>query len=356
MTAYLEEDRNYLKSHVTRLRKFYLRLLENKNSVIKSTINDRNCLNFINRGVLRMEKNKETRRQELYSLLGDLPDRARGISVMKIAEEEHEFYILEKLILDINGIEPVPGYFVCPKKNGGRMPAILYNHAHSGEYDVGKDELLNGRNELQKPAYAEELAKIGYAVLCIDAWAFGERRGRSESETFKEMLWTGQVMWGMMLYDSIRAVDYLTSRPDVDANRIGTMGLSMGSTMAWWIAALDTRIKVCVDLCCLTDFQTLIELHSLDAHGIYYYVPNLLKHFTTAQINSLIAPRAHLSLAGNFDILTPPTGLDRIDAELRKVYALEGVPEAWKLLRYNIAHYETAAMRAEILSFFGQWM
>ena len=130
----------------------------------------------------------------------------------------------------------------------------------------------------------------------------------------------------------------------------------MGSTMAWWVAALDTRIGVCVDICCLTDFQALIDSRGLDGHGIYYYVPSLLKHFTTAQINALIAPRAHLSLAGNFDALTPPAGLDRIDAELRQVYEAESAPEAWKLVRNDIGHFETAAMRATILSFLDQWL
>jgi dienelactone hydrolase len=163
-------------------------------------------------------------------------------------------------------------------------------------------------------------------------------------------------MWGMMVYDSLRAIDYLVSRSDVDPGRLGTMGLSMGSTMAWWVAALDTRIKVCVDICCLTDFQALIETRGLDGHGIYYYVPGLLKHFTTAQINALMAPRPHLSLAGEFDPLTPPAGLDRIDAELRGVYQREGAPEAWRLSRYRIGHFETAAMRVETLSFLERWL
>ena len=74
------------------------------------------------------------------------------------------------------------------------------------------------------------------------------------------------------------------------------------------------------------------------------------------RINALIAPRPHLSLAGNYDRLTPPAGLDRIDAELSQVYAAEGAPEAWKLLRYEIAHFETAAMRAEIVSFLERWL
>jgi len=300
--------------------------------------------------------NREARRKELFSLLGDLPDRSRKISVSRTSSEDRGFYVLEKLMLDLNGIEPVPAYFSRPKTQGGRMPALLYNHAHGGDYALGKDELILGRSGLQKPAYAEELARIGYSALCIDAWSFGERRGRSESEIFKQMLWEGKVMWGMMVYDSLRAIDYLASRPDVDADRLGTIGMSMGSTMAWWAAALDTRLKVCVDICCLTDFQALIESRGLDGHGIYYYVPDLLKHFTTAQINALIAPRAHLSLAGNYDRLTPPSGLDRIDRELRGIYGSEGATERWKLLRYETGHFETAAMRAEILDFIGRWL
>ena len=123
---------------------------------------------------------------------------------------------------------------------------------------------------------------MGYGALCIDTWAFGERRGLTEHSIFKRMLWYGQVMWGMMVYDSIRAVDYLLSRDDVDPERIATMGISMGSTMAWWTAALDTRIKVCIDICCLTDFHAIVA-RGLDSHGVYYFVPSLLKHFTTAR-------------------------------------------------------------------------
>ena len=126
---------------------------------------------------------------------------------------------------------------------------------------------------------------------------------------------------------------------------------SMGSTMAWWTAALDPRVRVCVDLCCLTDYDALIETRALEAHGVYYYVPRLLKHFTTSQINALIAPRPHLSLAGNLDKLTPPAGLDRIDRELRAVYAQAGKPEHWRLLRYEVAHQETPEMRREALAF-----
>jgi dienelactone hydrolase len=155
----------------------------------------------------------------------------------------------------------------------------------------------------------------------------------------------------MMVYDSIRALDYMATRPEIDMNRVGTLGLSMGSTMAWWLAALDERVKVCVDLCCLTDYDELIASRGLDGHGIYYYVPGLLKHFDTTAINVLIAPRPHLSLAGVFDELTPPRGLDKIDAALQEVYAAQGASDSWRLVRYATGHFETADGRAQVLRF-----
>lgn len=300
-----------------------------------------------------MAASHETKRQELYSLLGDLPDRNRPLSCKVLSTSKQQNYVLEKLVLDLNGIETVPAYFTRPL-TGGPFPCILYNHAHGGDYSIGKSELLRGRAKLQEPYYAEALASRGIAALCIDSWLFGERRGRTEIDEFKRMLWKGQVLWGMMVFDGLRALDYLCSRPDVLANRIGTFGFSMGSTMSWWLSALDERIKMCVDLCCLTDYQALLaEAAGTDAHGIYYFVPSLLKHFTTWEINALIAPRPHLSLAGLYDPSTPPAGLDRIDRELKAVYAKHNQPDAWKLLRYNQGHFESAEMRAEIMAFIG---
>jgi dienelactone hydrolase len=294
------------------------------------------------------------RRNELYDLLGDLPPLARPIAAEQLAREERPGYLLDKLVLDLNGVEPVPAYFVRPAAASGPLAAVLYNHAHGADYVLGKDELLNGREIIHEPPYADVLTGLGYSALCIDAWAFGERRGRSEGELFREMLWNGQVLWGKMVYDSLRALEYLCSRDDVDASRVATLGMSMGSTMAWWLAALDSRVKVCVDICCLTDFDALIATHALEGHGLYYFVPALRKHFTAGQINALIAPRAHLSIAGIYDRLTPPQGLDRIDSELREVYDAAGAPDRWRLSRYTVGHQETAAMRAEIIAFLQQ--
>ena len=295
-----------------------------------------------------------SRRKELYSLLGDLPARNRKIGVESRGVDTSHGYHFEKLVLDLNGLEKAPAYFIKPLGKSGRLPTVLFHHWHGGEYKLGKDEMLRPKKDV--PSWADALVAEGYAALCVDTWAFGERAVRTELDIFKDFLWHGRVMWGMMVYDSLRAMDYLVSRPDVDAGRIGTVGMSMGSTMAWWVAALDERVKVCVDICCLTDFDALLATDNLKGHGVYYYVPGLLKHFSTSQINALIAPRAHLGLAGNLDKLTPPAGLDRIDRELTEVYRKAGHPERWKMVREDVAHVETTGMRAVALAFLRRFL
>jgi acetyl esterase/lipase len=307
--------------------------------------------------MLDPDPHQDAPRKQLYSLLGDLPPRDRPISAKLVARETTDNYVREKLDLDLNGLGPVPAYVVVPRVlPTTRVPAVVFNHSHGGKYKLGKDELIEGNTYLQEPTYAELFARRGYVTIAIDHWLFGGRSGRTESSLFKEMLWKGQVLWGMMVYDSIRAVDYLVSRAEVDASRVATLGLSMGSTMAWWLAALDPRIKVTVDICCLTDFHSLIESKGLDGHGIYYYVPRLLKHFSTSDINALIAPRPHLALAGDQDKLTPPPGLDIVDREMKNIYAAHNAPEAWKLHREDVGHNETQTMRAEIERFLDRWL
>lgn len=239
----------------------------------------------------------EDLRQTLWSLLGELPDRSGEVNGELTDSIQHLGFVEERWTLDLNGEQPVPAILLIPKSanTDNPNPAVLYNHAHGGLYWLGKEELLQGRPSLQK-AWGPQLCEMGYTVLCIDTWAFGERATETESSLFKRMLWLGQVLWGRMVFDNIRALDWLCQRDDVDTSRIASMGISMGSTMAWWHAALDERIRLCIELCCLTDFDTLVNEGGLDGHGVYYYVPNLLLHASTADICSLIAPRPHLSL------------------------------------------------------------
>jgi hypothetical protein len=126
----------------------------------------------------------------------------------------------------------------------------------------------------------------------------------------------------------------------------------MGATKAWWLAALDPRVRLTIDVCCLTDFESLIEAHGLSGHGIFYFVPSLLKHFDTAQINALIVPRAHLSVNGRKDPLTPPAGAEKIREQLLPLYRTYGREKDCLIELFDCAHEELPELRKQIL----EWM
>src|SRR6185369_2619740 len=98
-------------------------------------------------------------------------------------------------------------------------------------------------------------------------------------------------------------------------------------------------------LCCLTDYEELIKIDNLRGHGIYYFVPSLLKHFQAQEINELIVPRAHLSLNGRQDQLTPPAGVERIRDHLLPLYRQHGREEDCRVELFDCGHQETPEMR-----------
>jgi Acetyl xylan esterase (AXE1) len=157
-----------------------------------------------------------------------------------------------------------------------------------------------------------------------------------------------------MMFDELRALNYLASRTEVDPARLGAFGISMGATKAWWLAALDPRVRAAMDVCCLTNYQSLIDAGGLSKHGVYYFVPGLLKHFDTFQINELIVPRAHLSVNGRRDGLTPPAGVELVRDQLLRRYRTYGKAEDCKIELLDCAHEELPEMRREILAWMDQ--
>jgi dipeptidyl aminopeptidase/acylaminoacyl peptidase len=138
----------------------------------------------------------------------------------------------------------------------------------------------------------------------------------------------------MMLRDEQIALDYLASRPEVDPERIGAQGMSMGSTRSWWLAAIDDRIKAVVGVACFTRYQDLIAIRELRAHGIYYFVPGLLKHFDTEGVMALVAPRPFLALTGDRDAGSPPEGMKNLEQILAKFYRLYGKSDSFRSVIY----------------------
>ena len=298
---------------------------------------------------------QERRRRELWGVLGDLPWNHKSAPPQRVRTEKHDGYTLERWVLDLNGVEPVPALLLIPDHRQNPAPGLLFIHWHAGQYDLGKEELLRGTSV--QPPYAPVCAEKGLVTLAIDSWCFGERKHdangkRGEEDTFKEMLWRGRVLFGMMMLDEFRALDFLAGRPEVDPSRLGAFGMSMGATKAWWLAALDPRVRLTIDVCCLTDFESHIEAHGLSGHGIFYYVPSLLKHFDTAQINALIVPRAHLSVNGRKDPLTPPAGVEKIREQLLPLYRTYGREKDCLIELFDCAHEELPEMRKQIL----EWM
>jgi hypothetical protein len=297
---------------------------------------------------------QQTQRKKLLTLLGDLPTTHKPTPPRLIRKEQHTGYTLEHLEFDFNGMEPVPGILLVPEKRKKKAPCMLYCHAHFGTYAIGKDELLNGRSVMG--AYAPVYAEKGILTLAIDSWCFGQRNTNTEMDTFKKMLWDGQTLFGMMLFDEMKALDYLLSRPEADASRVGVFGLSMGATKAWWLSALDTRITTCMDLCCMTDFDELIKENNLKGHGIYYYVPSLLKYFETKTINELIVPRPHVSLNGRRDELTPPHGVEKVRDHLIPLYKQHGNLEDCRVELFECGHEELPEMRQIILKWLDKYL
>lgn len=312
------------------------------------------------------ESQKAQVRQILRECFGALPPRHLD-SVQLLRREMRATYTIEYFTF-FNGLDAwVPGIILLPRNRLRRAPAILYQHYHGGEYQHGKDELFKP-NWVDSLGPGEVLVQQGYVVMAIDTYAFGERSGRgpngpSETGKNEELTWArlnllkGRSFWGTMVRDDQLALDYLCQRPEVDPQRVGTVGMSMGCLRAFWLAALDERIKATAAVSCLVHNQTLIEMGRLGAHGIYYYVWDLLRHFDNEVILACIAPRPLLTLSGEADRLAPLAGVKIINGFLAQVYGLYGHEAPFFHHEYpGVGHAYTPAMWQTTLEFFAQWL
>ena len=266
--------------------------------------------------------------------------------VRVVARRDFEGWSLETLAFERGG-EEISALFLRP--DTGRVPAVIYAHAHGNRYEMGCAELVEGRPSLRGP-YAADLRKLGIAALCIEMPCFGARQAPGEGARAKAALWKGETLWGQMLAEQRAGVDFLAGHPAVEPGRIGALGFSMGSTLAWWLAALDTRIRAASAQCSFADLETLIAMGAHDGHGVYMTVPGLLRVARSGEIAGLTAPRALQICAGMRDWSTPPEAFEAGVADLRAAYA--GAEDQLRLhVEPEAGHEETPAMRAAVLAF-----
>lgn len=250
-------------------------------------------------------------RETLLRLLGELPPRPDPSAVKVLSREDRGEFVLERFEF-FNGVDmTVPGILAIPKNRKRPVPVVIGMHEHSGSKE---DYLPDPENE---QSLGWMLVRRGYAVAAIDGHFNGERVGkgpRGEAERgaagqelslFKLHLWQGRTLWGMMLRDEQCLIDYLQTRPEVDPDVIGATGGSMGCTRAWWTAAIDERVQAVVGVACFTRYTELLTHGS--SHGIYYFVPGVLRRFDTEAIYALVAPRPMLQLSGTRTATPRPT-------------------------------------------------
>ncbi|MEM9756391.1 MAG: dienelactone hydrolase family protein, partial [Pseudomonadota bacterium] len=257
-------------------------------------------------------------------------------------------WVLETLrCTDARG-EMIAASLLRPPDGHPPVPGVIYAHAHGNRYAIGREELTAGRPALQGP-YAPDLYRLGIAALCLDMPAFGARQVPGEAARAKAELWHGSTLFGRMLGEQRAAIDVLVAHGNVDRNRIGALGFSMGGTLALWLGAMDTRVRATVALGAFADLGTLIAQDRHDWHGVYMVVPGLLEVARTGQIAGLVAPRDLFIGVGLHDPSTPDAAFQIARDDVEAAFG-----DAGTLVFHvgpDVGHEETPAMRAAVLSF-----
>lgn len=278
------------------------------------------------RSVADAERRKKWVRETLLDILGGLPDYHGPLHVRITGQLEAEGYTIEKVLF-----ESLPGFFVSadvyrPDKPG-KYPGVLLQSGHTQE----------GKPEPQR--LAANLALKGFVALAFDPIGQGERvqtydpqlqgplAGWSVPEHIQagaQSILIGESPARFFIWDAMRAVDYLASRPDVDATRIGAAGCSGGGALTTFVGALDPRIKAAVPACFPNSYRLLFSGSDPDTD---MSLPNFLaRGLDVADFVELSAPAPWLIQATEGDYFTP-AGAKLVYEEVRRWYRLYGAED-----------------------------
>ena len=226
---------------------------------------------------------------------------------------------------------------------------------------------------------ATELVRRGYVVIAIDAFMFGERRvlmdadlkygwdrykytvedatylngkcRQKESTVVKSLIFAGQSWPGIVGWDDIRTVDYLITRPEVDASRIGCCGVSMGGYRTLYLAALDERIKAA----CIVGFMSTVRpmiRAKIDTHSFVHFLPGLHPWLDLTDVAALHAPHALMVQQCRKDGLFTLDGMEESLRQIGAAYAKAGVADKYVGRMYDAPHQFSLAMQEDAFAFF----
>lgn len=321
-----------------------------------------------------------------------------------ISREERDRFSVETIRIHATPAYHIPARVLVPKGASGRRPAVLALHCHSGRYTWGHEKVLSATGE---PAvvtefrhgtygrpWAETLVRRGYVVIAIDAFYFGERRLRVEDlevarvfpevrdalaiarskpagspewiaatnrvcsfyehHTAKTITATGATWPGIHVWDEMRTVDYLLSRPDVDGARIGCIGLSGGGFRTALAIGADPRIKAACVAGWMTEFAHQLRNHL--RHTWMVFVPGLYPSLDLPDVAALHAPGALLVQQCRRDTLYPMAGMQAAVDTLTKIYAKAGIPERFRGTFYDDTHSFRPPMQEEAFDWMDRWL
>jgi dienelactone hydrolase len=243
-----------------------------------------------------------------------------------------EGYRIESLTYEVEPGDWVPALLLVPDGVDATnpAPAVAIWHQHNGQWDLGKSEPggLAG-NPMHHTGVA--LAREGYVVLCPDALCFEERQsehlsgGSYERFEFLRYVVSGKCMAWKNILDMRRAIDYLCSRPEVQSDRLGCYGHSMGSTHTWLLGPWEPRLSCLVGNCCLPTYAAIHRTHLL--HCFPNFIPGWFQYGDTPDIAGLIAPRAlHLNF-GELDGGSPIQEVREGIKTIIRAYQKAGAPD-----------------------------
>jgi dienelactone hydrolase len=269
-------------------------------------------------------------------------------------------YRIESITYEVEPGDRVPALVLIPDGVDAAhpAPAVAVWHQHNGEYHLGKREPAGlAGNPMHHTGVA--LVKEGYVVLCPDGLCFEERQSPhvkgSQFERFEFLRYVvdGRCMAWKNILDMRRAVDYLCARPEVQPDRLGCYGHSMGSTHTWLVGPWEPRLRCLVGNCCLPTYAAIHRTHLL--HCFPNFIPGWFRYGDTPDIAGLIAPRAlHLNF-GAKDKGSPIKEVRTAVKTIGAAYACQGAKEQFGYyIEEDAGHVLSAKMWERMRVWFGK--
>jgi len=255
----------------------------------------------------------------------------------------------EELVLTADGHPPLPLYVLTPLRKADKpRPGVLAIHGHGPHGNdpvAGRDDLPGVAAAIKSANYdyGRQLVRRGYVVAVPCLTPFGRRLGNKDAYrkddpcavTFLRLQMLGKLLIAENLRDCLWSIELLARNPDVDAKRLGCVGLSYGGRMSMLTAALEPRIRVAVVSGALNVMQERIsKLYSCGAQ----IIPRLLEYGDVPEIGSLIAPRPCVWEVGSRDKLIDPKWADEALTRMRRAYMGLGAQDQLKVDRFEGGH------------------